>query len=128
MDVPREGGLGRAIAPKFPLDHPFSLVCYCVAVFLRAAFRSVGLRACTSVWAIDEYEYIEVWASVPARSSGYPAVCMPSPHTVSAPRVVLVIFASSRGNIFTRTLLLRRGNPEGFLTFAPLAPLCLLAA
>ncbi|GBP79369.1 hypothetical protein EVAR_59213_1 [Eumeta japonica] len=33
-----------------PLDHPLSLVCYCVAVFLRAAFRSVGLRACTSVW------------------------------------------------------------------------------
>ncbi|GBP67769.1 hypothetical protein EVAR_22170_1 [Eumeta japonica] len=28
--------------------------------------------------------------------------------------VVLVIFASSRGNIFTRTLLLRRGNLEGF--------------
>ncbi|GBP30177.1 hypothetical protein EVAR_94485_1 [Eumeta japonica] len=25
-----------------PLDHPFSLACYCVAVFLRAAFRSVG--------------------------------------------------------------------------------------
>ncbi|GBP79907.1 General transcription factor II-I repeat domain-containing protein 2A [Eumeta japonica] len=34
-----------------PLDHPFSLVYYCVSVFLRAAFRSVGLRACTSVWA-----------------------------------------------------------------------------
>ncbi|GBP82212.1 hypothetical protein EVAR_103661_1 [Eumeta japonica] len=32
------------------LGHLFSLVCYCVAVFLRAAFRSVGLRACTSVW------------------------------------------------------------------------------
>ncbi|GBP86470.1 hypothetical protein EVAR_52395_1 [Eumeta japonica] len=30
------------------LDHPFSLVCYCVAVFLRAVFHSVGLRACTS--------------------------------------------------------------------------------
>ncbi|GBP41502.1 hypothetical protein EVAR_24421_1 [Eumeta japonica] len=31
------------------LDHPFSLVCYCVPVFLRATFRSVGLRACMSV-------------------------------------------------------------------------------
>ncbi|GBP11620.1 Glutamate-gated chloride channel [Eumeta japonica] len=33
-----------------PLGHPFSLVCYCVTVFFRAAFRSVGFRACTSVW------------------------------------------------------------------------------
>ncbi|GBP13898.1 Tetratricopeptide repeat protein 19 homolog, mitochondrial [Eumeta japonica] len=33
-----------------PLGHPFSLVCYCVSVFLRAAFRSIGLRACMSVW------------------------------------------------------------------------------
>ncbi|GBP80853.1 hypothetical protein EVAR_62383_1 [Eumeta japonica] len=33
-----------------PLDHPFSIVCYCVSVFLRAAFRTVGLRACMSVW------------------------------------------------------------------------------
>ncbi|GBP89119.1 hypothetical protein EVAR_62600_1 [Eumeta japonica] len=28
------------------LDHPFSLVCYCVPVFLPAVFRSVVLRAC----------------------------------------------------------------------------------
>ncbi|GBP10133.1 hypothetical protein EVAR_77549_1 [Eumeta japonica] len=145
-----------------PLDHPFSLACYCVAVFLRAAFCSVGparVRVCGVPRNVSRAAAVKPRASVPARSSGYPAVCTPSPHTVSAPRVrsgsfhtpmpiailvisrvftrvngfsincvVLVIFASSRGNIFTRTLLLRRGNPEGFLTFAPLAPLCLLAA
>ncbi|GBP73539.1 hypothetical protein EVAR_89199_1 [Eumeta japonica] len=32
-----------------PLDHPFSLVCYCVSVFLRTAFWSVGLRVCMNV-------------------------------------------------------------------------------
>ncbi|GBP06262.1 hypothetical protein EVAR_3603_1 [Eumeta japonica] len=40
-----------------PLDHPFSLVCYCVAVFLRAAFRSVELRACTSVWGVEQLSH-----------------------------------------------------------------------
>ncbi|GBP73156.1 hypothetical protein EVAR_52583_1 [Eumeta japonica] len=30
---------------------PFILVCYCVSVFLRNAFRSVGFRACRSVWS-----------------------------------------------------------------------------
>ncbi|GBP07526.1 hypothetical protein EVAR_4867_1 [Eumeta japonica] len=40
-----------------PLDRPFSLVCYCVAVFLRAAFRSVGLRACTSVWGAAQCSF-----------------------------------------------------------------------
>ncbi|GBP09412.1 hypothetical protein EVAR_5829_1 [Eumeta japonica] len=32
-----------------PLDHPFRLACFCVSMFLRAALRSVGLRACMSV-------------------------------------------------------------------------------
>ncbi|GBP18470.1 hypothetical protein EVAR_93875_1 [Eumeta japonica] len=87
-----------------------------MAVFLRAAFRSVGLRMCTSMGAAHKPRAVRL------------AVCTPIPHTVSAPRVVLAIFATSRGNTFTRTLLLRLGNPEGFLTFALLAPLCLLAA
>ncbi|GBO98547.1 hypothetical protein EVAR_128_1 [Eumeta japonica] len=39
-----------------PLDHPFSLVCYCVSVFLRATFRSVGLHTCTSVWGAAQYK------------------------------------------------------------------------
>ncbi|GBP29707.1 hypothetical protein EVAR_13630_1 [Eumeta japonica] len=38
-----------------PLDHPFSLVCYCVLVFLRAAFWSVGLRMCMSVCGAAQY-------------------------------------------------------------------------
>ncbi|GBP54957.1 hypothetical protein EVAR_50401_1 [Eumeta japonica] len=38
-----------------PPDHPFSLVCYCMSVFLRAAFRSVGLRACMSEWGAVQY-------------------------------------------------------------------------
>ncbi|GBP74946.1 hypothetical protein EVAR_60873_1 [Eumeta japonica] len=73
-----------------PLDHLFSLVCYCVAVFLRAGFRSVGLRACTSVWGVAECtsrgDSYAVLALVPVIYSGGPAVCTPSPHTVSAPR------------------------------------------
>ncbi|GBP26021.1 hypothetical protein EVAR_20035_1 [Eumeta japonica] len=32
-----------------PLNHPFSLVCYCVSGFLQAVFRSVRLRTCISV-------------------------------------------------------------------------------
>ncbi|GBP29606.1 hypothetical protein EVAR_79155_1 [Eumeta japonica] len=83
---------------------------------------SARVRVCGVPRSVSRAAAVKPRASVPARSSGYPAVCTPSPHTVSAPRVVLVIFASSRGNTFTRTLLLRRGNPEGFLTFAPLAP------
>ncbi|GBP43490.1 hypothetical protein EVAR_30447_1 [Eumeta japonica] len=89
---------------------------------------SARVRVCGVPRSVNRAAAVKPRASVPVISSGYPAVCTPSPHTVSAPRVVLVIFASSRGNIFTRTLLLRRGNPEGFLTFAPLAPLCRLAA
>ncbi|GBP46910.1 hypothetical protein EVAR_37814_1 [Eumeta japonica] len=83
--------------------------------------RDVGLRVCTSVWGAAQRNPrggVKPRASVPVTSSGYPAVCTPNSHTVSVPR----------GNTFTRTLLLRRGNPEGFLTFAPLAPLRLLAA
>ncbi|GBP51499.1 hypothetical protein EVAR_44474_1 [Eumeta japonica] len=41
-----------------PQDHPFSLVCYCVSVFLRAAFRSVGLRACMSAWGATQWEFL----------------------------------------------------------------------
>ncbi|GBP05822.1 hypothetical protein EVAR_5123_1 [Eumeta japonica] len=71
-----------------PRDHPFSLVCYCVAVFLRAALGSVGLRACMSVGGAEQ------WTSrgdskatfVPVIYSGDPAVCTSSPRTVSAPR------------------------------------------
>ncbi|GBP69437.1 hypothetical protein EVAR_52710_1 [Eumeta japonica] len=72
------------------LEHPFSLACYCVAVFLRAAFRSVGLRACTSVWVAAQCpsrsDSYATFALVSVIYSGYPAVCTPSPRTVSAPR------------------------------------------
>ncbi|GBP24294.1 hypothetical protein EVAR_9392_1 [Eumeta japonica] len=37
-----------------PLGHPFSLMCYCVSVFFRAAFCSVGLHACMSVWGVAQ--------------------------------------------------------------------------
>ncbi|GBP77959.1 hypothetical protein EVAR_83207_1 [Eumeta japonica] len=72
-----------------PLDHPFSLVCYCVSLFLRAAFRSVGLRACTSVWCragTSRSDSYATFALVPVIYSGYRTVCTPSPLTVSAPR------------------------------------------
>ncbi|GBP77076.1 hypothetical protein EVAR_61078_1 [Eumeta japonica] len=74
-----------------PLGHPFSLLCYCVSVFLRAAFRSVGLRACMSVWGAAQCvgsraAAVKSRASVPATHSGDPAVCTPSPRSVSAPR------------------------------------------
>ncbi|GBP22358.1 hypothetical protein EVAR_11874_1 [Eumeta japonica] len=173
-----------------PLDHLFSLVCYCVAVFLRAAFRSVGLHACMCVGCRavrvvrrqlshgrpsrlcapatlpsarrDGTRFLRL-GSAPVvftlrhrspfsyfacftRVNGLPLTTCGRPHvdqqqplgrvslSVTASgqtlllMVALVIFASSRSNTFTWTLLLRRDNPEGFLTFAPLAPLCLLAA
>ncbi|GBP80302.1 Probable RNA-directed DNA polymerase from transposon BS [Eumeta japonica] len=68
----------------------FSLVCYCVAVFLRAAFRSVGLRACTSVWGAAQRKPrggSYATGVRPGDKLRYPAVCTPSPHTVSAPRL-----------------------------------------
>ncbi|GBP59148.1 hypothetical protein EVAR_53301_1 [Eumeta japonica] len=117
----------------------------------------VGLRACTSVWGATQCKSRgELSHGRPSRDKLRLPCRLHAEHTVSAPRersrsfhsdadryfgyfaclrkwfcincVVLAIFASSRGNIFTRTLLLRWGNPEGFLTFAPLAPVCFLAA
>ncbi|GBP52981.1 hypothetical protein EVAR_97575_1 [Eumeta japonica] len=99
-----------------PRDHPFSLVCYCVSVFLRAALRSVGLRACMSVGGAAQ------WTSrgdskatfVPVIYSGYRTVCTPSPRTVSMPRerfrkftlqITIAILVISFIVIF---------NPEGF--------------
>ncbi|GBP42601.1 hypothetical protein EVAR_87152_1 [Eumeta japonica] len=65
--------------------------CYCVAVFLRAAFRSRELPRvyeCVGCQrSVSRTAAVKPRASILARSSGYPAVCTPSPHTVSAPRV-----------------------------------------
>ncbi|GBP05393.1 hypothetical protein EVAR_76807_1 [Eumeta japonica] len=73
-----------------PLDHPFSLVYYCASVFLRAAFRSVGLRVCMSVCGAAQCtSHCDSYATsalVPVIYSGYSTVCTPSPCTVSAPR------------------------------------------
>ncbi|GBP87886.1 hypothetical protein EVAR_63825_1 [Eumeta japonica] len=73
-----------------PLGHPLSLVCYCASGFFRAAFRSVGLRACTSVWGAAQCtsrgESYATFALVPMIYFDYRTVCTPSPLTVSAPR------------------------------------------
>ncbi|GBP24693.1 hypothetical protein EVAR_15899_1 [Eumeta japonica] len=72
------------------LDHLFSLVYYCVSVFLRAAFRSIGLRACVSVCGatqcISRGDSYATFALVPVIYSGYRTVCTPNPRTVSTPR------------------------------------------
>ncbi|GBO99711.1 hypothetical protein EVAR_804_1 [Eumeta japonica] len=48
---------------------------------------SARVRVCGVPRSVSRAAAVKPRASVPARSSGYPAVCTPSPHTVSAPRV-----------------------------------------
>ncbi|GBP29527.1 Nucleic-acid-binding protein from transposon X-element [Eumeta japonica] len=51
---------------------------------------SARVRVCGVPRSASRAAAVKPRASVPARSSGYPAVCTPSPHTVSAPRWVSV--------------------------------------
>ncbi|GBP86380.1 hypothetical protein EVAR_59946_1 [Eumeta japonica] len=72
-----------------PLDRPFSLVCYCVAVFLRAGYLvsdSARVRACGVPRSVHRAAAVKLRASVPVIYSGDLTVCTPSPLTVSAPR------------------------------------------
>ncbi|GBP58340.1 hypothetical protein EVAR_40906_1 [Eumeta japonica] len=73
-----------------PLDHPFSLVCHCMLVSLRAAFCSVGLCACMSVCGAAQRtsrgDSYATFALVLVIYSGGRTVYTPSPRTVSAPR------------------------------------------
>ncbi|GBP45167.1 hypothetical protein EVAR_95819_1 [Eumeta japonica] len=48
---------------------------------------SARVRVCGVPRSVSRAAAVKPRASVPARSSSYPAVCTPSPHTVSAPRV-----------------------------------------
>ncbi|GBP18972.1 N-alpha-acetyltransferase 11 [Eumeta japonica] len=48
---------------------------------------SARVRVCGVPRSVSRAAAVKPRASVPARSSGYPAVCTPSPHTISAPRV-----------------------------------------
>ncbi|GBP36677.1 hypothetical protein EVAR_35263_1 [Eumeta japonica] len=48
---------------------------------------SARVRVCGVPRSVSRAAAVKPRASVPARSSGYPAVCTPSPHTVSAPRL-----------------------------------------
>ncbi|GBO99286.1 hypothetical protein EVAR_548_1 [Eumeta japonica] len=50
---------------------------------------SARVRVCGVPRSVSRAAAAKPRASVPARSSGYPAVCTPSPHTVSAPRIEL---------------------------------------
>ncbi|GBP71123.1 hypothetical protein EVAR_37217_1 [Eumeta japonica] len=47
---------------------------------------SARVRVCGVPRSVSRAAAVKSRASVPATSSGYPAVCTPSPHTVSAPR------------------------------------------
>ncbi|GBP70113.1 hypothetical protein EVAR_50935_1 [Eumeta japonica] len=83
------------------LNIPDTLVDVTVYMFLRICLigmncsfepRSVvsgsaRVRVCGVPRSVSRAAAVKPRASVPARSSGYPAVCTPSPHTVSAPRV-----------------------------------------
>ncbi|GBP66433.1 hypothetical protein EVAR_88767_1 [Eumeta japonica] len=48
---------------------------------------SAHVRVCGVPRSVNRAAAVKPRASVPVTSSGYPAVCTPSPHTVSAPRV-----------------------------------------
>ncbi|GBP55096.1 hypothetical protein EVAR_46393_1 [Eumeta japonica] len=48
--------------------------------------QAVLLMKKTEKKAVNRAAAVRPRASVPPTSSGYPAVCTPSPHTVSAPR------------------------------------------
>ncbi|GBP00035.1 hypothetical protein EVAR_74362_1 [Eumeta japonica] len=48
---------------------------------------SACVRVCGVPRSVNRAAAVKPRASVPVISSGYPAVCTPSPHTVSAPRV-----------------------------------------
>ncbi|GBP38220.1 hypothetical protein EVAR_18099_1 [Eumeta japonica] len=52
----------------------------------RTLSGSARVRVCGVPRSVSRAAAVKPRASVPARSSGYPAVCTPSPHTVSAPR------------------------------------------
>ncbi|GBP74567.1 hypothetical protein EVAR_59502_1 [Eumeta japonica] len=86
-----------------PLGHPFILVCYCVSVFLRAAFRSVELRA---------YEGAVVRCKSCGGKLRLPCRLYAEPHTVSAPREApgyscacgLEPLGSKQGFVLRRTL------------------------
>ncbi|GBP75736.1 hypothetical protein EVAR_58829_1 [Eumeta japonica] len=73
-----------------PLDHLFSLMSYCVSVFLRAVFRSIKLCACEYECVVPSSLHrattVKLRVFVPVMHSGYRTVCTPSPHTVFAPR------------------------------------------
>ncbi|GBP10140.1 Probable proline--tRNA ligase, mitochondrial [Eumeta japonica] len=69
-----------------PVPWTTRLVCYCVSIFLRVAFQSVGLRACMSVYGAAQCtsrgnSYV-TFALVPVIYPGYRTVCTPSPRTV----------------------------------------------
>ncbi|GBP15167.1 hypothetical protein EVAR_11462_1 [Eumeta japonica] len=55
---------------------------------------SARVRVCRVPRSVRCTAAVKSWASVPATSSGYPAVCTPSPHTVSAPRERSVVVAA----------------------------------
>ncbi|GBP79810.1 hypothetical protein EVAR_56866_1 [Eumeta japonica] len=48
---------------------------------------SARVRVCGVPRSVNRAAAVKPRASVPVTSSGYPAVCTPSPHTVSAPRM-----------------------------------------
>ncbi|GBP68849.1 hypothetical protein EVAR_46166_1 [Eumeta japonica] len=51
---------------------------------------SARVRVCGVPHSVNRAAAVKPRVSVPVTSSGYPAVCTPSPHTVSAPRSVRV--------------------------------------
>ncbi|GBP73161.1 hypothetical protein EVAR_59050_1 [Eumeta japonica] len=64
-----------------PLDHPFSLVYYCVSVFLRTVFRSVSsahVRVCVVPRSVHRAATVKLRAFVPVIYSGYRTVCTQS--------------------------------------------------
>ncbi|GBP30453.1 hypothetical protein EVAR_20906_1 [Eumeta japonica] len=102
----------RSVVRSSPLGYPLSLVCYCMSVLLRAAFLSVGLRACMSMC---------IAAQCTSHSDSQATCVCPGDilrlqhrlHAEPAYGRFIVIFASSRGNTVIYDVLCR-GNPGGF--------------
>ncbi|GBP67541.1 Probable RNA-directed DNA polymerase from transposon BS [Eumeta japonica] len=74
--------------------------------------RAPRVYECVVPRSVSRAAAVKPRASVPARSSGYPAVCTPSPHTVSAPRYRLFVSNSTLRLCWIRSHVVSSGGPR----------------
>ncbi|GBP34998.1 hypothetical protein EVAR_28463_1 [Eumeta japonica] len=79
------GATDEFVCPK-PRKRRWTLLSNCSFEPHSVVSGSACVRVCGVPRSVSRAAAVKPRASVPATSSGYPAVCTPSPHTVSAPR------------------------------------------